>query len=100
MTPRSTDWNEGLAQDLKNLKFAQEFIKAALDEGLPIQQVLAKIVRAYGIKEFAQKIKMPSSNIIRAINPDYNPTLETVNRLLSPFKLRLSVETISQRKRA
>ena len=37
MARRSRDWNEGLAQDLRDQEFAREFLLAAMDEGVPIQ---------------------------------------------------------------
>jgi DNA-binding phage protein len=91
MARRTKDWNEGLASDLRDTKFAGEFIKAALDEGLSLQKVLGKVIRCYGIKEFAKKSRMASPNILRAINPKHNPTQETLNRLLKPFGLKLAV---------
>lgn len=91
MSPRTIDWNIGLAKNLRNNKFARLFIEAALDEGMPIQFILSKVVRAYGVKEFAAKIKMPSSNLLRSINPKHNPTIETVNKILKPFSLVLTV---------
>ena len=91
MARRSADWNEGLARDLRKRDFAQEFIQGCLDEGLSLQDSLAKVIRAYGVKEFATKAKIPSSNILRAINPKHNPTAETLNALLKPFSLCLSV---------
>ena len=91
MAKRSRDWNEGLSEDLRDPEFAREFILASLEEGLPLQVVLGKSIRAYGVKEFAKKIKMASPNILRAIDPKHNPTQETLNRLLKPFGLRLSV---------
>lgn len=97
MARRSKDWNEGLARDLKQVKFAQEFILAALEEEIPLQVVLEKVIRAYGIKEFAQKIKIAPSNLSRAINPKYNLTQDTLNKLLKPFKLKLSVVPIGQK---
>lgn len=42
-----------------------------------------------GVEEFAAKVDMAAPNMQRAINPRHNPTLETLNRLLDPFKLRL-----------
>lgn len=91
MARRSVDWNEGLAKDLRDKKFAQAFIQKALDEGLSLQVVLGKVIRAYGVKEFATKIKVPSSNVVRAINPKHNATLETMNKLLKPFGLEVTV---------
>ena len=53
MARRSRDWNEGLAQDLRDQEFAREFLMAAMDEGVPIQIALGKVIRAMGVKEFA-----------------------------------------------
>ena len=97
MAKRAKDWNEGLAKDLKNSAFAKQFIKAALDEGLPVQEVMGKVIRAYGIKEFSKRTKISSPNLLRAINPRHNPTQETLNRLLQPFGLRLSVAPIESK---
>ena len=96
MTRRSIDWNKGLAQDLKDPNFARSFIESSIEEGLSIQAVLTKVIRAYGVQEFARKIDMPSSNILRAINSKHNPTVETLRRLLKPFALQLTV-TSAQR---
>ena len=41
--------------------------------------------------EFAAKVKMAGPNVLRAINPRHNPTQDTMNRLLKPFSLRLSL---------
>jgi len=37
---------------------------------------------------------MASPNVLRAINPRHNPTQETMNRLLKPFCLKLSLAKI------
>ena len=91
MANRSKDWNAGLAEDLKDLDFAAEFIVAAIEEGATIQEALAKVIRLYGIIEFAKIAKMASPNVIRAINPRHNPTQETLTRLLRPFRLSIGV---------
>ncbi len=94
MARRSSDWNEGLAQDLKDREFAREFLMAAMDEGVPIQVALGKVIRAMGVKEFAEQVRMASPNVLRAINSKHNPTQVTLNRLLEPFELRLSLAKI------
>ena len=94
MARRSRDWNEGLARDFRNREFAREFLLAAMDEGIPIQTALGKVIRAMGVKEFASKVRMASPNVLRAINPRHNPTQETMNRLLKPFRLKLSLARI------
>jgi len=91
---RSRDWNEGLAKDLQDPEFARGFLIAALDEGIPLQVALAKVIRAIGIKEFAARIGVASPNVLRAMNPRHNPTTATINRLLKPFGLRLGLALI------
>lgn len=94
MARRSRDWNEGLAKDLQDINFAREFVLSSLEEGVSLQLALGKVIRAIGVKEFAKKTKMASPNILRAINPKHNPTQDTLNRLLHPLGLRLTVAPI------
>lgn len=96
MARRSRDWNAGLAEDLRKPQFAREFILAAADEGVPLQVAIAKVARAMGVKEFAAKVDMASPNLLRALNPRHNPTQGTLNRLLEPFGLRLTVAPIDR----
>lgn len=98
MARRSKDWNEGLAEDLKNPAFAREFLLAAIEEGIALNQALGKVIRAIGVKEFSLKTGMASPNLLRAIHPRHNPTQETINRLLKPFGLRLSLSPIKKPK--
>lgn len=100
MPRRSKDWNEGLAKDLRDQEFAREFIMGALEEGLSAQEALRKVILTYGLKEYSKKAKLPSSNISRALNPKHNPTLDTLNRLLKPFGLRLIVAPLKARRAA
>ena len=99
MARRSKDWNEGLSQDLRHPGFAQEFLLAAMEEGIPVQIALGKTIRSFGVSEFAKAVKMASPNVLRAINPRHNPTQETLNRLLKPFGLRITVAPIQQAKK-
>ena len=99
MVRRTKNWDEGLAKDLKNPEFAREFLMAAVEEGVPLQQALGKTIRAMGVKEFAEKIGMESPNLLRVINPQHNPTQATLNRLLAPFDLKLTLAPISKPKR-
>ena len=99
MARRSRDWNVGLAQDLRDPYFAREFLMAAIEEGVPIQVALGKVIRAIGVKEFSAKVGIASSNLLRAIHPRHNPTQDTLNRLLKPFKLKLSLAPLDAPKR-
>jgi DNA-binding phage protein len=99
MARRSENWNVGLARDLEDPAFARAFLLAAVNEGVPVQVALGKVIRAMGVKEFAERVRMASPNVLRAINPRHNPTQDTLNRLLRPFKLRLTVAPIEPSKR-
>jgi DNA-binding phage protein len=96
---RSEDWNVGLAKDLRDATFAREFLLASIDEGVDLQLALGKVIRAMGVKEFAAKVRMASPNVLRAINPRHNPTQDTLNRLLKPFRLRLSLAPLTSKPR-
>jgi len=99
MAKRSRDWNEGLAKDLQDPVFARQFLTAAVDDGVPLKLALGKVIRATGVKEFAQAVGMPSPNVLRAIDPKHNPTQETLERLLKPFGLRIGLATIKPRRK-
>lgn len=99
MAKRSKDWNEGLAKDLRDPEFARHFIAAALEEGISLQDALGKVVRAYGVKEYAAEANIAPPNVIRAIRPKANPTQQTLERLLEPLGLRLTVGPREKRKR-
>lgn len=96
MARRSEDWNERLAKDLQDPEFAREFLLASLEEGISIQVALGKVIRCMGVLEFSKRSKIASPNILRAINPRHNPTQETLNRLLKPFGLALTVAPIRE----
>src|SRR6266481_6340605 len=59
MARRHEDWNVGLAEDLRDPEFAREFLLGAIDEEVPLQVALGKVVRAMGVKEFAAKVGIP-----------------------------------------
>jgi DNA-binding phage protein len=96
MARRSKNWNPGLAQSLRDPDFARGFLLAAIEDGVPLQTALGKVVRATGVKEFAAQVGMASPNLLRAIHPRHNPTQATLDRLLRPFRLRLSLAHIDE----
>lgn len=99
MARRSEDWNIGLAEDLRDAVFAREFLLASIDEGVDLQIALGKVIRAMGVKEFVARVRMASPNVLRAIHPRHNPTQATLDRLLKPFGLRLSLAPIKGKSR-
>ena len=92
MSKRAMDWDEHLAGELKDPVFAQEFLEGLLDEGESLQEALGRTIRAYGVKEFAKKVRMEPSAVQRAIRPSSNPTRQTLETLLKPFRVTLGVQ--------
>ncbi len=54
---------------------------------------------AFNALASAKASSNPSPNVLRAINPRHNPTQDTLNRLLKPFKLRLSLAPLAGKPR-
>lgn len=92
MPTRSRDWSEHVSQELKDLDYAQGFLSELLDEGDDLQTALGRLIRLYGVKEYAKLVKLESSAVQRAIDPKHNPTKETLEKLLAPLKLELGVK--------
>lgn len=102
MTKRSRDWNEGLAGDMRDGEFARQFLLAAVEEGVSLQEALGKVIRAIGVKEYSGRTGIASPNLLRAINPRHNATQATLDRMLRPLGLKLSLAPLGpvRRKRA
>ena len=62
MARRSRDWNVGLAEDLRDREFAREFLLGAIDDGVPLQVALVKVVRAMRVKESLKLSLAPISD--------------------------------------
>lgn len=92
MARRSVAYDFGVREYLQDPEDARQLFTIAMEEeGLSLQHVLGTMVRALGVKEFAAKARMAPPNVLRAINPRHNPTLETLDRLLKPFGLRIGL---------
>ena len=87
---RSRDWNEGLSERLKDLNYASDFLLVLMRDGSSLQEALARIIRGYGVREFANLVGLNEAAIQRSINPNYNPTKNTLEKLLTPFGLHLA----------
>jgi probable addiction module antidote protein len=94
MVRRHSYWKDGLAERLQDSEYAGLFLLALIEEGDSIQRALGIVVRSMGVKEFAAKVGMPSSNVLRAIHLNHNPTMATLERMLNPLGVRLSAEKI------
>ncbi len=92
MPTRSSDWSESVSQDLKDPGYAQSFLLELLEQGDDLQTALGRLIRLYGVKEYSALVKMEEPAIQRAINPEHNPTKETLEKILAPLNLSLGVK--------
>ena len=99
MARRSRNWTQGLARDLRDPEFARRFILAAVEEGIPLQQAIGKVIRVAGAKEFAAQVRMEYPQLLRAIHPRHSPSQDMINRLLRPFQLKLNLVLLDKHKR-
>lgn len=92
MPTRSSEWSEEVSKELRDVDYAQGFLLALLEEGDDLQTALGRLIRLYGVKEYAQLVKMDSPAVQRAMDPRHNPTKGTLEKLLAPLKLTLGVK--------
>jgi DNA-binding phage protein len=92
MPTRSRDWSEDVAKELKDLDYARDFLTELLSEGDDLQTALGRLIRLYGVKEYARLVKMAAPAVQRAIDTKHNPTKETLEKLLAPLNLELGVK--------
>jgi len=88
---RTDDWTPELARELQKPEVARGFLLSAIAGGEPLRVALAKTVRAIGVKEFAAKVHMAPPNVQRAIDLRNNLRVDTLERLLMAFGLRVTV---------
>ena len=71
-----------------------QYAAGSVRRTVTVQRALGKVIRAMGVKEYAELTGIASSNVLRAIRSGHNPTQSTLNRMLRPFGLKLSVAPI------
>jgi hypothetical protein len=91
---RSRDEGEEVSRDLKDLDRARIFLCGLVDEGDDLQTALGRRIRHYGVKEYSSLVKIEAPAVQRAIDPRHNPTKQTLEKLLAPFKLSLGVKPV------
>jgi len=92
MSRRNRSWDDELAKRLRgNSEFAREYLLGLIEEGLELKQALREFISAYGVKEYAIKVKMASPNLLRSLRAGASITDATYTKLLKPLGLHLSV---------
>ena len=93
---RSKEYDEKKAAHLADPSLVRAHLIGAVSSGAPLKEALGELIRTMGVKEFAEKVGMPSPNVLRAIDPRHNPTQDTLERLLKPFGLRVGLAEIRE----
>ncbi|HLG18270.1 MAG TPA: hypothetical protein VI895_00465 [Bdellovibrionota bacterium] len=89
---RIEPWSKIRDKELRNPDFAREYLLAAMEEGLELKVALGDVIRAVGTRKYARWLKgIDQPNLVRAVREGSNPTVKTVERILAPLKLRLSL---------
>ena len=96
MARRSKEYDQKKAAHLEDPFLVRAHLIGAVDAGVPLKEALGELIRTMGVKEFAEKVGMPSPNVLRAIDPKHNPTQDTLERLLKPFGLRVGLAEIRE----
>ena len=91
--PRARDFKADLLEELKNPKFAEKYLNAVFEDGSREEILLAlrDVCDARGMTNLARKTKINRKSLYVALSPKGNPTLATLQALLSESGLRLAV---------
>ena len=98
MARRSEDWNVGLAKDLRDAAFAREFLLASIDEGVDLSACAREGDPRDGRQGVCGQGADGQPERAARDQPRHNPTQDTLNRLLKPFRLRLSLAPLKPSK--
>jgi hypothetical protein len=92
MSYRTRDWNEVLAKDLRDPEFVKEYVAGLLKDGWSSQDIIRRIVRAYGIKELALRVHLRPESISRVLRDPLKARDKTQKKITRPFGLKARVE--------
>jgi len=93
---RRDDFDEDLAKNLEDSEARKIFLLTLMEgeEGLNVVDALKQSIISIGLTEFSNLSNIPTSRISEFINEKKKPRLETLDKFLSPFclKIKLDVE--------
>jgi len=91
MKDNMRDWEPDFLESLRNPETAKAYIENCLQEGIPFQVAVGDVIRAQGISKVAKITHLAKPNVIRAIRPKANPTMQTMLQLLHAIGFDFSV---------
>ena len=96
MANRHKDFDELLAAQFADIKFAQAYIINLIDsEGMDLEDALRETIIAMGLQEFANKTNLSIQYVSDFVNKRRKLSIETINKYLQSIfglKMRIIVE--------
>lgn len=94
---RSDEYDCYVAEQLRDPEYRQSYLLALMptvdgEEGLPLLDALVSVIRKMGVTEFADLAGMQRSSIARIISQQSPPKLETIDKMLAPFGLKVKID--------
>lgn len=89
---RSNSYDEKISEKMLNPDFAQEYLLGLVndeDEPMEVEEALRFIINRMGVTEFANLIGESKSNVGNFLNGTRNLKEETLNKYLTPFRLKV-----------
>ena len=94
---RSNDYDSYVAEQLRDSEYRQSYLLALMstvdgEEGLSLLDALVSVIGKMGVTEFADLAGMQRSSIARIMAQKSPPKLETIDKMLAPFGLKVKID--------
>lgn len=93
---RSKSYDEVISQRLQDPEYTKGFILTCMEgddeDAMTLVESVLEVISRMGTKEFAKLVDAHESSISRILSNGDIPKIETLNKLLKPFKLRTRLE--------
>jgi probable addiction module antidote protein len=90
MTP-TKPWEEIKLDLLRAPEAAAEYIIAFIEDGDPLNECLADVIKAQGLARMARLTGIAAPNLLRVTRKGHNPTVATLQAILGALDMELSV---------
>ncbi|MCB9086690.1 MAG: type II toxin-antitoxin system RelE/ParE family toxin [Bdellovibrionaceae bacterium] len=96
---RNKDFDEYVSQEMRDPLYRREYLISMIsgDDGvepLPLFDALKIAIGRMGVTEFAELVRMERSSVSRILSQSTIPKVETLDRFLKPFGLRVKLDVI------
>ena len=98
MSKHNPTYSEYMAEEMRNTKFAQEFILVAVREGDSIEEAVRRAVENAGVKEFSKKSGIDLDYLSSFVRGEKKISQKRLEHCLSVFDLQLTVTRRPRRK--